>query len=63
MYWWKGKMTNASEIVLLLKTTNKNSAKVQKEIQRLHSYDVPCILQFSAEANRAYAHWMEQQVC
>ena len=62
MYRWKGKIASESEMVLLLKTMKKNSANVQQEIIKLHSYDLPCILEFSAASNDAFGRWVEEQL-
>ena len=62
MYRWKGKIASESEMVLLLKTLKKNSNLVQKEIIKLHSYDVPCILEFPATPNGAFGRWVEEQL-
>lgn len=61
-YWWKGKLVYESEVVLLLKTTPKNAVLVKKEITKIHSYTIPCILEFQAKANDAFGRWVEQQL-
>ena len=62
IYWWKGKLVYESEVVLLLKTTKKNSVPVKKEITKIHSYAIPCILEFQAKANAAFGRWVEEQL-
>ena len=61
MYWWKKKIVDDNEIIMLAKTTNKNYEKIKKEVKKLHSYDIPCILKFNAEANREYKGWVEKE--
>ena len=61
-YWLKGKLASESEVVLLLKTTKKNSVPVKKEITKIHSYAIPCILEFQAKANAAFGRWVEEQL-
>src|SRR5438445_9991905 len=41
VYRWKGKVENAREFLLLIKTSAKRLAALQAEVERLHSYDVP----------------------
>jgi len=44
VYRWKGKVENAREQLLLIKTVEKQLPALEAEIKRLHSYDVPEIL-------------------
>ena len=62
MYWWQGKIENGSEVVIIAKTNNKNFAKAEREIKKLHSYKIPCILRIDAKANKEYADWAEQEL-
>src|SRR5262249_23163743 len=41
VYRWKGKVEQAREVLMVLKTTAARLADVEKEVKRLHSYDVP----------------------
>jgi periplasmic divalent cation tolerance protein len=60
IYEWKNKMVKDNEVVLLLKTINKNFNKIKKEVKRLHSYEVPCILKIKVDANKEYNKWVEE---
>lgn len=59
-YWRKGKITNSKEIAAIMKTSQKNWAKVKSAIIKLHPYKIPCILKIEAEANEDYAAWIKQ---
>ncbi len=61
MYWWKEKITNDNEIVMLVKTPDENYEKIKKEVKKLHSYDIPCILKFDIEANNEYKEWVKKE--
>ena len=61
MYWWKKRIVNDNEVVILAKTTNKNYEKIKKEVKKLHSYDVPCILKFNIKANSEYEKWVKKE--
>ena len=61
MYRWEGKVENSKEVVALLKTTTEHWARVQKEIKKMHSYDVPCIMKIDAEAHEGYIKWIESE--
>ena len=62
MYWWKEKIAKDNEIVMLAKTSSKNYEKIKKEVKKLHSYDILCILKFDIEANKEYEEWVEKEV-
>jgi len=62
MYRWKGKIEKASEIVLVLKTIEKNYSKVKKEIEKLHPYSVPCIAKIKVEINSVYGKWIVSEL-
>lgn len=59
MYWWKGKIEDEKEIVIIAKTLEKHYKNIKKEVCKMHSYDVPCILKIDAEANESYDEWVE----
>ncbi len=59
IYCWKNKIIKGKEVVLLVKTLKKNSNKARKEIKKLHSYKIPCILEISiTEINSDYLKWL-----
>ena len=41
IYRWKGRVEKAREVMLLLKTTTQRLSKLEREVKRLHSYEVP----------------------
>lgn len=62
MYWWKGKVENAKEVVSLLKTTPENWTALKQEIEATHPYEAPCIIRVEGEAaNAAYAQWLAEE--
>lgn len=62
MYWWEGKIVNDSEFAIVAKTSNKNFKKAVKEIKKLHSYEIPCILRVKASANKDYEKWANKEM-
>ena len=62
IYRWKSKIADEIEYVLLAKTTERNAVAVRKEVEKIHPYEVPCIVTFSGEANPAYARWLTSEV-
>jgi|TARA_Y100000310_G_scaffold284075_1_gene306542 periplasmic divalent cation tolerance protein len=62
MYWWNKKIADEKETVIIAKTLEKNYRKIKQEVQKLHSYDIPCILKINAEANETYDKWVNEEV-
>ena len=60
IYWWKGKIQEDNEVVIIAKTKEENYEKVKQAVKTLHSYDIPCILKIKAEANGEYNKWVEE---
>jgi len=63
IYWWQKKIVGDKEIVLIVKTLKKNFKKIEKEVKRLHSYKVPCILEIPiSQASKDFLNWLEKEV-
>lgn len=62
IYTWEGKVQEDSEFVLWCKTNLSQMEKLRSEVIRLHSYDVPCIVDFPAESEKAYGNWLIDQL-
>ena len=59
IYRWKGKVEQAREVLLLLKTSRKNLAALRREVERLHSYDVPEFIALPITGgNPRYLAWL-----
>jgi periplasmic divalent cation tolerance protein len=59
IYAWEGKIEDASEVLLLLKTESSLYAKLEKRLVKLHPYDVPEIIAWEpGAAHRPYAVWV-----
>lgn len=62
LYRWKGKIEDASEIYALFKTTKAHYKSVEAAILKSHSYDVPAIMAFPAEAGYgAFLSWIADE--
>lgn len=62
-YIWKGKLEKAREYLLMIKTTAGRLVELEKEVTRLHSYDVPEFVALPiAEGSSAYLFWLSQSV-
>ena len=61
-YHWQGKIIKSEEISLQMKTKRSLFEKIQKEIEHLHTYDVPEIIMVPmAGANLRYLQWIEEE--
>ena len=59
LYWWQGKLEEAGEIALLLKTRQDLADKLTARVRELHSYDVPDISALPIVAgNPDYLAWI-----
>ena len=62
-YTWKGKLEVAREYLLVMKTTLNRLPPLEKEVKRLHSYEVPEFIALAiTEGSRAYFSWLQQSV-
>ncbi|MGA2989418.1 MAG: divalent-cation tolerance protein CutA [Candidatus Korobacteraceae bacterium] len=63
VYRWKGKVDNAQEFLLLIKTTAENFERLCAQIRSLHPYELPEVLQFTVETGlEAYLDWIGESV-
>ncbi len=61
IYRWEGKVEEAQEWLLLIKTTGAAFERVRDAIQQLHSYHLPECICFSIEnGSPAYLNWIEE---
>jgi periplasmic divalent cation tolerance protein len=63
VYRWKGRVERAKEFLVLVKSTRKRFAALRREIERLHSYDVPEIIALPiADGSAGYLRWLGESV-
>ncbi len=63
VFTWKNKVTKTKEILVIGKTMNKNIQKIIKNVKKLHSYDVPCIIFFDIKnGNIDFLKWIIKSV-
>ena len=48
--------------MLLAKTNEKNFKKVESEVKKIHSYEIPCIMRLDAKANKEYEKWVNREL-
>lgn len=63
IYRWKGKIESAREILMVIKTTAKRLAALEREVKRAHSYDLPEFLALAIrEGSPQYLAWVAESV-
>ncbi|UDM50697.1 divalent-cation tolerance protein CutA [Cupriavidus sp. MP-37] len=61
-YWWQGKLEQAQEWPLLIKTTRARYAALEAVIRQHHPYDVPELLALPASAGYGpYLEWVRSE--
>jgi periplasmic divalent cation tolerance protein len=62
-YWWQGKLENARECLLLVKTTRAKARAITSTVKAAHSYEVPEIIFMPvAQGERNYLEWIQKSV-
>lgn len=61
LYSWEDDVKEEGEVVLLVKTRDAKAGRVCNRIIELHSYDTPCVLTLTADANQAFATWVDSE--
>lgn len=62
IYRWKEEVKDDKEFVLIAKTKAGLFDRVRTEVESVHSYETPCIIRIDADANPAFAGWIDGQV-
>lgn len=60
MYWWEGKIASDKEFVIIAKT--RDFEAVKKEVEKIHSYDIPCIIKIDSTENKKYRDWVDSVI-
>ncbi len=62
LFWWKGKIANSKEALLLCKTRRGLEDKIIKTVKKHHSYSVPCINFLPVEkGNPDFLRWIDKE--
>ena len=63
LYRWKGKVEQAREVLLLMKSSRKKLAALRAMVTRLHSYEVPEFIALPiSEGSPAYLRWINESL-
>lgn len=59
---WEGKLEEAAEAMLILKTTEEKLDRLIARVKSLHSYECPCIEALPVvEGNRDFLEWVVRE--
>ena len=60
-FWWQGKVDEAKEALLMIKTKKAKFAKIVKLVKSIHSYEVPEIIALPVVCGYApYLGWINE---
>lgn len=63
IYRWKGKVQRAKETLLILKSTRDAFTALEREVRRMHCYDVPEIIALPViDGSKQYLAWIKENV-
>jgi len=61
IYRWKGRVEREREVLVLMKTTVRRLRELEREVNRVHSYDVPEFIVLPIVAgSREYLKWVKE---
>lgn len=60
-FWWNGKIVKAKEALVIAKTSRRRFISLEREVKRLHSYEVPEIIALPIVAgSKSYLEWIDK---
>ncbi|MCC6012767.1 MAG: divalent-cation tolerance protein CutA [Candidatus Verstraetearchaeota archaeon] len=62
-FWWKGKIDNAEECLLIIKTITNKINELIKKVKEIHSYQVPEIIWINLSGgSEDYLNWLSEEL-
>jgi periplasmic divalent cation tolerance protein len=62
MYWWQGRLEEADECVLIVKSSESRKEEIVAAVRKLHPYSVPCIVFLPVTGgNPDYLAWIGKE--
>lgn len=63
LYWWKGKIEEDTESILIVKTKVNNIENIIKRVKEIHSYENPAILAIPiVEGSKEYLDYLDGEI-
>jgi|SRR3989344_7511073 len=61
-YWWKGKIFDDKETLMILKAQKKDYGKIESIIIKLSSYETPEVISVKPDkVNKSYLNWISAE--
>lgn len=48
----------SQEAILIAKTTKDLASFLRAEVEKIHSYEIPCIIEIDVRTNKKYSEWL-----
>ncbi|MBI4343527.1 MAG: divalent-cation tolerance protein CutA [Candidatus Omnitrophica bacterium] len=62
LFWWRGKVDQGKEVLLLIKTVRAHFPALRRRILSLHPYEVPEVIAFKIQAGHLpYLAWVASE--
>jgi len=62
-FWWKGKIDNAQEVILMMDSIEENFEKVNKEVKKLHSYETFVLFSLPVgQITKGVEDWLKKEL-
>jgi periplasmic divalent cation tolerance protein len=61
--WWKGKLTEDKEILLVMESIEENFIKIEKEVRKLHSHETFVLYSTFAKTTKKVEEWIHELKC
>ncbi len=62
-FYWGGKVRGEQEVILVIKTMQKQFRKIINEIKKIHTYEVPEIISLRVDGGEEkYLNWVKKNV-
>ena len=63
LFWWQGKIDEAQEHLILMKTRKDLFSKLSEKVKALHSYQIPEVIAVPiVEGFKPYMEWLESSL-
>ena len=63
IYRWNDNIEESNEIGIIVKTKSAKIKEIEKRVNEIHSYEVPCIISFRIDqGSEKYLEWIQESV-
>ncbi len=61
-YWWKGKIAQEKEVLMIFKTQKENFSKIEAYLKKYSGYETPEVVAFEAsKVSKPYLDWVHSE--